>query len=181
MQYLTTPELSKLFREMHAQNQTHHLLALTAFWTGARVSQVLDLQGQDIFEHNGRVVIKIHAAKRGFERLHNLHVDVDPAFDMSPLIELAKRRPLARLFGGTTRQYINLCLKRYCAAVGIHTDAGHMHCFRHSISVAIWKQTKNLGAITHFLAHRSPASALVYLKENDGLVAQEAVDAIQLA
>lgn len=181
MQYLETNEISRLFRVMYTANRTHHAAALVAFWTGARVSQVLRLQGQDIFEAGGRTVVKIHAAKRGNARLHPIHVDSDPAFDMSPLVKLAKTRPLARLFGGTSRQYINACLKRYCAEAGIHTDFGHMHVFRHSISMQIWKHTQRLGAISEFLQHRSPQTALCYLQENDGILAQHAVDMIQLA
>ena len=181
MQYLETDELARLFRVMYSANQTHHLAALTAFWTGARVSQVLQLQGQDIFEANGRTIIKIHALKRGSERLHTFHVDPDPAFDMSPLRVIGAQRPRALLFGGLTRQYLNLRLKDYCADAGIHTDFGHMHVFRHSIAIQIWKSTQRLGAISEFLQHRSPHTALSYLAENDGKLAQEAVDNLQLA
>lgn len=181
MQYLEPNELSKLFRVMYAANRIHHLAALTAFWTGARVSQVLRLQGQDIYESHGKLVIKIHAAKRGSERLHTFHFDPDPAFDMSPLLEIARRRPTARLFAGLSRQYLNLKLKDYCEAAGIHTDFGHMHVFRHSVAIQIWKATQRLGAISEFLQHRSPHTALCYLAENDGKMAQEAVDSLQLA
>jgi len=181
VQYLESNELARLFRVMYAENKTHHMAALTCFFSGARISQVLRLQGQDIFEANGRMVIKIHAAKRGFERLHPLHFDVQPEFDMSPLILLAQTRRLSRLWGGLSRQFFNLSLKRYCALAGIHQDAGHSHIFRHSISMIIWHQTHNLGAISHFLAHRSPASAFSYLQANNGIEAQEAVDSLQLA
>ena len=181
MEYLNHDELSRLFRVIHAENKTHHMACLVAFWTGARVSQVLRLQGQDIFESKGKIVIKIHAAKRGNARLHALHVDADPAFDLSPLIDLAKRRPNSLLFAGLSRQYLNLRLKSYCAEAGIHTDAGHMHVFRHSIAISIWNATQSLGAISEFLQHRSAGSALVYLKERDGVLAQTAVDGIQLA
>jgi integrase len=181
MQYLTTPELAKLFRVMHAGNKNHHLAALTAFWTGARVSQVLSLEGQDIFEAKGQMVVKIHAAKRGNERLHTLHLDADPAFDMSPLLAIAKMRQRTRLFGGLSRQYLNLCLKEACAEAGLHTDFGHMHVFRHSVAMQIWEGTQRLGAISEFLQHRSPATALCYLAENDGRMAQEAVDAVRFA
>jgi len=181
MQYLESNELARLFRVMYAENKTHHMAALVAFWTGARVQQVLTLEGQDIFESKGKIVIKIHALKRGSERLHTLHIDADPAFDMSPLIALAAARPRARLFGGLTRQYLNLKLKDYCAAAGLHTDFGHMHVFRHSVAMAIWNGTQRLGAISEFLQHRSPHTALCYLAENDGKMAQEAVDSLQLA
>jgi integrase len=181
MQYLPKTELAKLFRVMHASNTTHQLIALTCFFTGARISQVLQLQGQDIFEHDGKWVIKIHAAKRGAQALHTLHIEDDPAFDMRPLIAIAKTRPLARLFGGTSRQYMNLRLKDYCAAAGIHTDFGHSHVFRHSISMIIWDETQRLGAISQFLQHKSASSAMCYLAEVDGKLGQDAVDKLQLA
>lgn len=84
MKYLAPADLGKLFRAAHAANRTHHLAMLVGFYTGARISQVLRLRGEDIFEVNGQVVIKIHAAKRGLERLHHLHFDPRPEFDMSP-------------------------------------------------------------------------------------------------
>ena len=181
MQYLNEAELSKLFRVMHAGNKMHHLAALTAFWTGARVSQVLRLQGQDIFESKGKVVIKIHAAKHGNEHLHTLHIDADPAFDMSPVIALAKTRPTARLFAGLTRQYQNIKLKAACVEAGIHTDFGHMHTFRHSSALVVWNATHSLGSVSQFLQHKSPQSSLIYLAENDSMQAQGAMDALQLA
>lgn len=182
MQYLTVKELSKLFPVLRAANKTHHLVALVAFWTGARISQVLELQGEDVFEANGRLVIKIHAAKRGFECIKTLHVDDNPDFDLSPLIELAQQRPNARLFGGTSTQYFNKCLKeKYCPAAGIHSDFGHSHVFRHSIAMQIWEKTHSLGSITHFLQHKVPTTAFYYLAENDGKLAQQAVDSVQLA
>jgi integrase len=182
MQYLTADELGKLFPVIRAANKTHHLIALVAFWTGARISQVLALKGEDIFEANGRLVIKIGAAKRGYERVKTLHIDENPDFDLSPLIELAKQRPAALLFGGTWPSYFNKCLKeKYCPAAGIHSDFGHSHVFRHSIAIQIWEKTHSLGSITHFLQHRSPTTAFYYLAENDGRKAQEAVDGLQLA
>lgn len=179
MQYLENKDLAKLFRAAYASNRQHHLVALTQFFTGARVSQVLRLRGEDIFEANGRIVIKIHAAKRGAELFHTLHLDSDPAFDMSPLIDLAKARSSSRLFGGLTRQYFNRSLKTYCAAAGIHSDFGHSHVFRHSAAMAIWDATQRLGTISHFLQHKSPATACFYLAESDGKLAQAAMDKYQ--
>lgn len=181
MHYLKTNDLAKLFRTMHDKNPSHQLVALTAFFTGARISQVLRLRGEDIFETDGRMVVKIHAAKRGLDRVHNLHFDTDAAFDMSPLIALAKMRPTAKLWGGLTRQYFNLALKKYCTASGLHTDYGHSHIFRHSVAMQIWDATQRLGTISHFLGHRSPSSALFYLSEVDGQSAQKAVDSLVLA
>jgi site-specific recombinase XerD len=101
---------------------------------------------------------------------------------MSPLIEMAKNRPTALLFtdrGLLTRQYFNKALKRYCVAAGIHTDFGHSHVFRHSAAMAIWDATQRLGTISHFLQHKSPATACFYLAESDGKLAQAAMDNYQ--
>lgn len=181
MEYLEHKDLAKLFKVAHRQNQIHHLAMLTGFFTGARISQVLRLRGEDIFESNGRMVIKIHAAKRGSKLLHTMHIDEKPEYDMTPLIAIARQRPLARLFGGLTRQYINLCLKKYCTLAGLHSDFGHFHVFRHSAAMTIWDATTRLGAISHFLQHKSPATACIYLAESDGRHAQTAMDNLRLA
>lgn len=181
MLYLGKPDLAKLFRAAHEANEIHHLAMLVGFFTGARISQVLNVRGEDIFEKDGRWVIKIRAAKRGDVVIHNLHFDDDAAFDMSPLIELAKAKGQSRLFGGLTRQYFNLKLKDYAGAAGVHSDFAHSHVFRHSAAMIVFDVTGRIGAVSRFLAHRSPSSAFIYLQENDGALAQDAMDSLVLA
>jgi len=181
MNYLAKQDLAKLFRAAHEANTTHHLAMLVGFFTGARISQVLNVRGEDIFEREGKYVIMIRAAKRGNQVTHGLHVDADPAFDMTPLIELARTKGQSRIFGGLSRQYFNLRLKEYAAAAGIHSTYAHSHVFRHSAAVIIFDVTQRIGAVSEFLAHKSPSSAFVYLRENDSSLAQEAMDSLVLA
>ena len=181
MNYLAKQDLAKLFRAAHAVNEAHHLAMLVGFFTGARISQVLNVRGEDIFEREGKYVIMIRAAKRGNQVTHSLHIDSDAAFDMSPLIELARTKRQSRIFGGLSRQYFNLCLKNYAAAAGIHSDYANSHVFRHSAAMVVFDATKRIGAVSQFLAHRSPSSAFVYLQENDGMLAQDAMDNLVLA
>lgn len=181
MQYMGKDDLSKLFRTAHAGNPMHHLALLTQFYTGTRVSQLLDIRGEDIFEKDGRWVVLIRAAKRGNVVVHPLHIDSDAAFDMSPLIELAKTKGRSRIWGGLSRQYLNLSMKRYAETAGIHSSFAHSHCLRHSSAMVIFDATQRIGAVTQFLGHKSPSSAFVYLQENDSLLAQDAMDALQLA
>jgi len=181
MQYLGKQELAKIFRAAHETNRMHHLAMLVGFFTGARISQVLNVRGEDIFEREGKWVIKIRAAKRGNAITHSLHIDADPAFDMTPLIDLAKTKRQSRLFGGLSRQYFNLNLRKYADAAGIHSDYAHSHVFRHSAAMIVFDVTKRIGAVSQFLAHRSPSSAFVYLQENDGMLAQDAMDSLVLA
>lgn len=181
MQYLSPADLAKLFRVMHAANKVHHLAALTQFYTGARVSQLLDIRGEDIFKKDDKWVILIRAAKRGNEVTHSLHVDVDSAFDMTPLIELAKMKRQSRIFGGLDRSYFNKCLRKYADKAGIHSSFAHSHVFRHSIAIAIFDATQRIGAVSQFLGHKSPSSSMCYLAEADGVRGQDAVDNLQLA
>jgi integrase len=181
MQYLAKQDLAKLFRTAHAANKIHHLAMLLGFFTGARISQVLNVRGEDIFEREGKWVIMIRAAKRGNVVTHSLHIDADPAFDMTPLVALAATKGQSRIFGGLSRQYFNLKLKEYAEAAGIHSSYAHSHVFRHSAAMVVFDVTKRIGAVSQFLAHRSPSSAFVYLQENDGMLAQEAMDSLQLA
>ena len=84
------------------------------------------------------------------------------------------------LLAGITRQYFNLCLHTYANEAGIHSSFAHSHVFRHSIAMEIFAATQRIGAVSQFLAHRSPSSAFCYLQENDGMLAQDAVDNLQL-
>jgi integrase len=182
MQYLAKQDLAKLIRAAQAGgNQLHHMAVLVGFFTGARVSQVLNVRGEDIFQREGKWVIKIRAAKRGNAITHALHVDTDSAFDMTPLVALAQIKRQSKIFGGLSRQYLNTVLKRYADIAGIHSDYAHSHVLRHSAAMVIFDVTKRIGAVSQFLAHRSPSSAFVYLQENDGMLAQDAMDNLQLA
>jgi integrase len=181
MQYLAKQDLAKLFRAAHAENKNHHLAMLIGFFTGARISQVLAVRGEDIFERDGKWVIMIRAAKRGNVVTHSLHTEADPAFDMTPLVELARTKGQSRIFGGLSRQYFNLCLKNYAESAGIHSSYAHSHVFRHSAAMVVFDVTQRIGAVSQFLAHRSPSSAFVYLQENDGLMAQDAMDSLVLS
>jgi integrase len=181
MQYLQKSEVAKLFRAAHAANKTHHLAMLCEFFLGTRISQVLSICGEDVFQQDGRWVVLIRAAKRGNQAVRAIHIDSDPAFDMTPIIELAKTKGRSLLFGGLTRQYVNLCMKRYAEIAGIHSSFAHSHVLRHSIAMIVYDATQRIGAVSEFLCHKSPGSAFYYLRENDNQLAQDAVDELQLA
>jgi integrase len=184
MEYLELNDLSKLIRAIYEAGktsraaQTDHLIALLGFTTGARISQILALRGEDITTVDDHIVVKIHARKRGDDDFKDLRLDVDPAFDLLPLVALAQVRGTSLLFGGSRRSNFNARLKDYCEAAGIHSDFGHSHVFRHSAAMAIFDATQRLGAVSQFLQHRSPATATCYLRENDGKRAQAVMNQI---
>lgn len=184
MQYLPQADVAKVFRAAHAaatpKSNLHHMAMLIQFFTGARVGQMLRVRGEDVFQRDGKWVVMIRAAKRGNVVTHALHIDADPAFDMTPLVALAATKGLSTLFGGLSRQYYNETLVKYFAAAGINSTYAHSHVFRHSAAMVVFDATQRIGAVSQFLAHRSPSSAFVYLAENDGMLAQEAMDNLVL-
>jgi integrase len=185
MKFLAKQDLAKVFRAAYEarteKSSLHHMAMLLQFFTGARVSQMLNVRGEDVFEREGKYVILIRAAKRGNEGTYTLHLDVDPAFDMTPLVALAQTKGLSRIFGGLSRQYYNETLVKYFAAAGVNSLYAHSHIFRHSAAMHVFDTTQRIGAVSKFLLHRSPSSAFVYLAENDGSLAQEAMDNLVLA
>lgn len=185
MNYLPESDLAKVFRAAQEakteKSHLHHMAMLVMFYTGTRVSQMLDLRGEDIFQRDGKWVVRVGAAKRGKVVVRNLHISDDPTVDMTPLIALAATKGLSKIFGGLSRQYYNETLVRYFAAAGVHSSYAHSHVFRHSAAMTIYAVTKRIGAVSEFLGHKSPSSAFVYLQENDGVMAQDAMDNLVLA
>lgn len=185
MHYLEPTDISKVFRVAYRsatpKSRRQHLAMLTMYFTGTRVSQMLAIRGEDIFERDGRYVIMLRAAKRGDVVTPALHVDDDPAFDMRPLIEISRVKRQSLVFGGLTRQYFNEVLAAYMTEAGLHSMYGHSHVFRSSAAMVIFDKTQRIGAVSQFLAHRSPSSAFCYLREADGIRAQDAMDSVQLA
>jgi len=185
MKFLAKQDLAKVFRAAYEarteKSHLHHMAMLLQFFTGCRVSQLLNVRGEDVFMREGKFVILIRAAKRGNEGTYSLHTDADPAFNMAPLIEIAKTKGLSRIFGGLSRQYYNETLVRYFSAAGINSLYAHSHVFRHSAAMHVFDTTQRIGAVSSFLLHRSPSSAFVYLQENDSSLAQQAMDELQLA
>src|SRR5690348_4704481 len=105
MHYLELTDLSKLFRALYScrapKSQDHHQAALCAFFTGARISQVLALRGTDLVRLNNAPKLMIRGIKGGMDGLRDIYVDAEQSeFDMSPVISMAARRGGNKLFGG---------------------------------------------------------------------------------
>jgi integrase len=180
MEYLHEIEINVLLKVAHEQNQEHHLCLLTMYATGTRVSQCLRLRGIDVFADpvTGHFKVRLPKAKRGTSRTYPILKSADPARDMSPLIDLAQRRGTSKLFGGLTRHYLHVVIKKYARLAGLHEDMVHCHTVRHSTAMRIWEKTQRPGAITGYLCHTDTASVYPYLRENDAKIGEEAMEAV---
>lgn len=175
MQYLTRDELRRLFTTAYERDKKMHILLLVCFWSGLRISEALNIMGRDISD--GQLHVK--RLKNSRATTHRLHVDADPVFDCSPLLDLAKAQPNERLFK-VSRQWVDIVLKRLCCEAGIHSAKAHSHVFKHSIAMLLWSSTRDLNAVQDFLGHRSATSSLVYLRADGLEKAQAFVNSVQL-
>lgn len=191
MEYLQHPEVRALLKTSYEYgNREAHLALLTMYATGARVSQVVGdayakkpiagLKGIDIIpDHDtGGYRIRVMKAKRGKTRTFKVLVSPNPALDMRDLITLAQQRGSGALFGGLTRHYLHSLIKKFAKMAGLHEGMVHCHNLRHSTAMRIMEKTGRIGAVSGFLAHSDPAAAYVYVQENDGKFADDAVASV---
>jgi integrase len=191
MEYLQHPEIKALLKVSHSSgNREAHLALLTMYATAARVSQIVGdrhapkpiegLKGTDVIPdpETGGYRIRILKAKRGKTRTYRVLVSPDPALDMRDLVELAKQRGTAALFGGLTRHYLHSLIKKFAKQAGLHADMVHCHTIRHSTAMAVYTKTQRIGAVSGYLAHSDPAAAYTYVQENDGRLADDAMASV---
>jgi len=168
MIYLTNDELRRLLAAARV-NPLHHLMFVTALYHALRVSELLNITGEDVIDGQLSVI----RLKKGNPTIQPVHVDSDPVFDGSLLLELAKVNR-GRIFD-FSRQYADRLIKHYGRVAGLHPDKAHMHCLRHSTAVALWERTKDINCIVDTLGHKSPSSSLIYMRYDGAAKAQAAL------
>lgn len=175
MNYLNKSELRRLFKVAYERNRTHHLALVVGLWHGLRVSEILAIKGRDIVD--GQLAVR--RLKRSKATVQPIHVDADPLFDESPLLEMAAHNP-GRLFQ-FCRQRVDQFIRAYGELAGIHPDKRHAHCVcKHSLAMLLWDQTHSLGQIQSYLGHKAASSTMCYLVEADARKAQSVVVAMRI-
>ena len=181
MEYLQKPEINALLKVSYEYgNREAHLALLVMYACGTRVSQALALKGIDVIPNpeTGGYKIRIMQAKRGKTRIFNVLVSPNPALDMRDLVALAQQRETGMLFGGLTRHYLHVLIKKFAKIAGLHQGMVHCHTVRHSAAMRVYEKTQRIGAVSGFLCHSDPAAAFTYVQENDGKLADDAMAAV---
>ena len=175
MEYLDKTELRRLFNVAYDSNKLHHLALLVGLWHGGRVSEVISLTGKDVFDGK----IRLKRLKGSLTTCQPIHIDKDILFDESPILHLATTKGDIRLFP-FSRQRVDQFIKYYAKKAGIHESKAHFHALKHSISMLLWAETKDLGQLQNYLGHKSASSSLIYLRETDATKAQKAIAGIKI-
>jgi site-specific recombinase XerD len=170
MDYLQPTEVDALLTAAHAYgNKRAHLCLALMYASGTRISQALNLKGVDIIPDpsTGGYRVRIRGAKKGRTRPFRVMTSNNPAFDMTPIVELARLQGTNRLFGGLTRFYMHILVKKFAATAGLHADMVSCHRIRHSTAMKIYTQSQRIGIVSAYLCHTDAASAFNYVAESD--------------
>ena len=175
MTYFTEDETRRILEVAYAKNRKHHAFLVTHLVHATRVAEACGITARDVDTTDNS--LRIMRLKKGGAQYQPMLLSDDPIFSESGLLQLAKERPVGRLFGFTPRR-VNQFLHEYCEAAGVPRRKAHSHSFRHTTAMRIFETTGSLGQVSSYLAHRSPASSLSYLAEVDHKKAQVTVAGI---
>jgi len=173
MEYLNQDEITRVLAVAKEQNRMHWQLMLTAFYFGLRVSEVINILGEDVA--NGQLAVqRLKGSNRTLQSIPSGEGSSD-TFKLDLVQRAAAVGPRGRLFP-VSRQRVDQFVKRYARLAGIHRTKAHLHAVgKHSIAMAIWHATHQLGQIKAYLGHKSMSSTMVYLNEDNSLQATAAV------
>lgn len=164
MQYLTHPEYLRLVAVAAEHDQRHALAITVAYAHGLRASELLLIDSADIVD--GQLQIKrLKGSLRTLQPISKA---------LSEQLRVASLTP-GKVFPWS-RQWFDQLLKRYAALAGIHPSKAHAHVLKHSCAMRVWEATKSLGAVQGWLGHKSAASSVIYLRENDANAAASAIE-----
>lgn len=173
MTYLTQDELTRIMTAAYQENRLHWQLMLCSFMFGLRVSEAINILGEDV--QDGMLVVKrLKHSKKTLQ-------PIPPAAGFSDVfqLDLVERAKVAgargRLFP-VCRQRVDQFVKRYARLAGIHRSKAHLHSVgKHSTAMSIWRKTHQLGDIQEYLGHKSASSSMCYLAEQNSLNASAAI------
>jgi len=165
MHYFDDNEVRAILDAAYQHDRHVHLAFLVALCHGLRVSELIALQTDDLVG----AYLRILAKKDGTKALQPLHASENPVFDERTLAAHAHGTQMqgeTRLFPWT-RQHLDTVLKHLGSLAGVHPDKLHMHTWRHTAAMLVFRETVSLGSVKNMLRHKSWGAALVYLNEMD--------------
>lgn len=146
---------------LRIENPKHLLLLAVLLYTGARVSEIVDLKKEDVASWGDRGVLpKLKArkkSKREFPIYPDFRIIVDKVLPLMPDGYLFISDKMKSGSGHITRQGVDKIIKKYFPDYSAHT-------FRKTIGNQIYKKAGNDIALScAFLGHSNPSSTFHYL------------------
>ena len=159
--YLTADEVQRVLENVQGHPRDH--LLINMLWqTGARISELLQLQVRDIdfYTRTIRLVtLKRHATGTG----RTLPIQDSLKGDIGAYIAMKGLKKDDDLFL-FTRQTAYLIVRDAVTATGIETDCAHPHVFRHSFAVHCILSGVPVVVLQQWLGHANIQNTLIYLQ-----------------
>ena len=169
VKYFNSIEIKKILSdELKKKNYNQYLLCLALAYTGARISEVLELQRKDIIElpnsETGGIeyYLKLRTLKRKEKHFRYLPIHDKLQTELFSFVVLKKLKPKDKIFE-ISRRSAHTWVKKACNFAGIDDDRTHPHTFRHSFGVAVMlKKDIKIRVLQKWLGHASVENTLIY-------------------
>jgi integrase len=169
IKYYNSNEIKKILsKQLKNKNYNYYLLCLTLAYTGARVSEVLELRKKDIVEipnsetGESEYYLKLITLKHRKPTYRHIPLHHKLQSELSSYVLLKKLRSKEKLFDISRKTAFNW-VKKACALVNLDDGRAHPHTFRHSFGIAVMmKKDIKLRVLQKWLGHAKIESTLIY-------------------
>ena len=198
VRYVPDKVIDQLFANFDKLGETWRPIVLTLFYTGLRISDVLEMKAGCLVTVNGQPMLEVDVRKTRVEG-HRLPVPGDYADIMRAHIARVEsasndfNNPERYIFAHLTgprrgcppaHSSVYQALNEFAIECGILGEDGEVyrfrnHAFRHTYAVRLLNNGAGLMTVQELLAHRSPEMTLVYAKLLDDTKFREFARAVE--
>lgn len=163
MKYFTLDELKTLLRSTPAEKPWQRVMFLVMYWHGLRVSEVINLRGENI--KHGYVNVKRLKGSIPCSQPHVKHRD--PELDEAgPLAELAARHKADELLFPISARGVQKLMERIAARTNLNPMKMHPHALKHTTAMHAIQNGNGIENVRAILGHKSLSSTGFYLTPN---------------
>ena len=169
IKYYNSIEMKKILsKQLKNMNFNYYLLCLTLAYTGARVSEVLEIKKKDIVEipnsetGESEFYLKLVTLKHRKPTYRHIPLHHKLQSELSSYVLLKKLKAKNKIFDITRRTAFNW-VKKSCSLANLGDERSHPHTFRHSFGIAVMmKKDITLRVLQKWLGHAKIESTLIY-------------------
>jgi len=162
---LTDEEVKKLlsvFNKRYISSHKNYLMCKISLETGMRVSEVINLQVQDIDWNTGKTHIKEGKGKK--DRI--IYLNSNLLEELRELVERLETGSTGLVFPSRTGEKmdtnnLNRMLKTYGEKSGIEKHFT-FHTFRHTYGTKLYKETGDIRIVQKVLGHSDISTTMIY-------------------
>ena len=156
--YLAETEVKRVLEKAAAEKRRDHLILLTLFRTGLRVSELTDLKKRDIRQKENEIVVR--EGKGNKDRIVPLESELGHLLGYYA----DDKGKHEKIFDISTRTVRNI-VKRHTKDLDLSLPAEKIspHTFRHSFAVKVLKDGMDIRSLQKIMGHSNIETTMIYL------------------